>query len=547
MVNSSSKEYLLIILLFFSIFLFNLTGFFSLDYTPIIRVDVFKQLWLNNFNNLWLPFELLKILLSSFNLLDFLFSTAVLISFLILHYYSKKLFKNYSLLATFILIFNPFIYSRIMVGQIGVIMSYSLLIPCVYYLLELFRNKFKFKTILKLCIFASFMFSFQPQTVLLFGIILLITSINLKVRREYIKPIIILSILLLLLNSFWIQGFLFNNFFETITHSDMKFFSPKLSQNVPTVAKIIGGWGFWRENAHITTYNTLPLWLWYGLTLLLIILMLIGYFTTNNNSSKTFFMLWWIGVILGTGRGHPYTSPLFNLLFNYFPFFSGFRDSHKLVILIILAYAYLCPLGVKWVQKKLKRIPAKLITISLIICIILYTYPLIGLGGQKSPAEYPSSYFETNNFLKNENIKGYLIYLPWESYLTYNWSLNTSPDGRIAVPINNVVGSNVLVSSGLWGAETEFTNNITNCLNNQSITCLEENNVQFVLFDKCAYYITEYEWIKNSLVHEDNCIKIYELYNKEEVSETVIPFRFYMGACISAITLFGILTFIIKK
>ena len=39
----------------------------------------------------------------------------------------------------------------------------------------------------------------------------------------------------------------------------------------------------------------------------------------------------------------------------------------------------------------------------------------------------------------------------------------------------------------------------------------------------------------------------YEISNKEEISEVVIPSRFYIGIIISIVSLFGILTFLIKK
>ena len=379
------------------------------------------------------------------------------------------------------------------------------------------------------------------------------------INKPKIKQTVLIAIVVLLLS---INSFLSLNapVFEQITPHHEEFFRPKLSQDVPAVVKIIGMWGFWREDGYITTYKTLPLPVWYALMLMFPILMLIGYLKKRERKEANFFLaLWWIGVIFATGASHPLTEPLFTFLFNYIPFFNGFRDSHKFVALIVLAYAFLCPIGIYWLRDKaisflkkhnlrnwVRKTTFYAVPTIFVALIVLYTYPLIGLWGQVQPCDYPDSYQETNSFLLSHNISGHVIYVPWELYLTYNWTTGCNPDGRIANPINNVVEPVVITSPGQWGGKTNLSNNIGNCLNKNSTSCLEDLGVQYVLKDKCRIsYPNNYTFI-NNIVHEDDCIEIYELNNSIDIDRSVKPpLRFIIGSIISLTTLIGIIVYLI--
>lgn len=186
------------------------------------------------------------------------------------------------------------------------------------------------------------------------------------------------------------------------------------------------------------------------------------------------------------------------------------------------------------------------VVIIFIGAIILYTYPLIGLWGQIKPVEYPGSYQETNQFLNSQNLTGHIIYLPWEGYLTYTWTLGSSSDGRIAVPINKVVEPIIITSPGLWGGKNDLQQNITYCLTEQSVGCLENQSVQYIMKDKCAFYPTIYPWINETLVYEDNCIQIYKINNKSVIDRSIhVPLRFIIGSSISLITLIGMIIYLI--
>ena len=197
--------------------------------------------------------------------------------------------------------------------------------------------------------------------------------------------------------------------------------------------------------------------------------------------------------------------------------------------------------------KKIKL--SALIPIGFILLVIIYTYPLIGLWGQIKPASYPESFEDTNAYLKSQNITGHIIYLPWQTYLTYNWTRHISADGRIANPINKVVEPLVITGPDEYGGYTELQKSITSCLNQTSITCLESLDVQYILTDKCSSY-NDYAWIGSLGLdkdHEDSCIVSYKISNSHTIDRKIkIPMRFYIGSAISAITL-GVLVYLLAS
>jgi hypothetical protein len=341
--------------------------------------------------------------------------------------------------------------------------------------------------------------------------------------------------LLLLINAFWIQGYFTNPITSQINEMHEQFFSPKMSENIPAVAKIIGMWGFWRESVDITTYKEIPLYIWYPLLFILILLLVISWTNAESEEKRQknfFFTLFWTGLILGVGISHPYISPIFDFLFKNLPLFNGLRDSHKFTTLIALSYAYfISSLVLNFKEKRKKYIYFVLV----VFFILFFTYPLIGLKDQLKPVEYPKEYFALENYLQNKQISGYIIYLPFQNYFTYNWTINTFSDGRISVPINNILRENVLIGPDEYGGIDSLRQNIRLCLDNKNITCLENNNIQYIIKDKCAFFPENYSFLYNP-VFEDSCISLYKL-NTETKITNKIPLRFYIGTIISLITL----------
>jgi hypothetical protein len=261
------------------------------------------------------------------------------------------------------------------------------------------------------------------------------------------------------------------------------------------------------------------------MTLVLPILLILGYNKEKKKEDKPYFILFWIGVILATGISHPWTAPLFEFLFKYLPFFSGLRDSHKLISLVALSYAFLIP--------KLSK--SRWFKAGIVIFVLFYTFPLIGLSGQMQNVPYPKEYYTLNNYL--DNVSGHIIYLPWQTYLTYNWSEGVGSDGRIATPINKIIEADVETGPDSWGSATNFSKQIQSCLNQQSVNCLEEQGVQYIIKDKCASFPTSYPFINESLEYFEGCVELYKLDNDMIVTKKKAS-PFYIASILLSLFVF---------
>lgn len=553
-------DYLLVFILYLIIFWNNaLKPFFSVDFVPSTFFDMAKNLQVSGFTSTLYLLDFFEYLLSLLKIQQLIFSLSILLFIFVSYFYIKRIITRNPLIFAIVFFFNPFIYSRIMTGQLGVVLPYLLLPVYVFYLLDFFKNP-NSKKLVKLSFVHTLIGSFSPHFFVLNLLLFVLASFWLYFYKnknfslkKYAMMFLVFVLLLMLFNAYWIQAFLSNSVFSDIDESHKDFFAPKHSTGVSTVAKSIGMWGFWREIGYISTYKTLPLWLWYSLTAVLFGLMFAGYYTNyKDRESKFFYSLWWIGLVFAIGISHPYIKPVFDFLFEHVPFFKAFRDSNKFVVFVALSYAYLCPKGVLWIRDKLKKLrtawsalASYSVLLLFIMLILLYTYPLVGLWGQIETTEYPPSYNKTNQFLKQQNLTGHVIYLPWEAYLTYNWTKEISSDGRIVVPINKVIEPLVLVSPGKWSAGNNIQSGIGKCIKNQSISCLENFGVQYVLKDECAYYPNNYSWVNATKVHENGCLQVYALQNKVSVNRSIkFPARFIIGALISFAALLFVMCYL---
>lgn len=546
-------DYLLPIFIWAAIFGKNI--FYHLlfvDFVPSTFFDTVKFLYLSDFNYTFSLFDILELILYPFNLISYSFVISVLIAMLVTYFYIKRLFIKkpvvFRIIFAFIYFFNAFVYTRIMSGQLGVLLAY-LLIPVFLYYLFCFFKFFNNNSLIKLVISMTLTSLFAVHFFVINFIIFLFASFwfyfykNKYSLKKYLSCFSVIVILLVLLNAFWIQGVFSSGIFSSIDSSHEDFFSPKMSEDIPAVAKIIGMYGFWREGGLIRSYISLPLFLWYIMLFLLILMALIGFLNPVNKKSMFFFTLFWIGIILGTGISHPYIKPFFDFLFNYIPLFNGFRDSHKLVSLIALSYAYLIPASLLYVKEKYKKLYFPFLGF-IIIFFLLLSFPLLGLWNQQKSVSYPQDYFKAGNYFENQNISGRIIYAPWGTYFTYNWTYNTSSDGRIAVPINHIIKQRVLIGSDKYGSKNLLDMNISKCLDNKNTSCLEDQGVEYVIKDKCAYSPDDYSWF-SSPVYETGCISIYKL-EARSIEKQEIPPRFIIGVFISLITLMLLIGLVMK-
>ncbi len=544
-------EYLGVIALWLLIFGKNVfSNLLFVDYVPVSAGHLGRTLVTSNFTSSISVISLLRELFGIIGIERVFFSFTILFAMLVSYYYISRLIEGKRrMLFALIFFFNPFVYTRIMIGQLGIIVAYLLVPMFLVYLFELFDKALEYRSVLKVVLVMTLIGAITPHFFVISFIMLLIGSFwfyfyknNFDIRK-YLKVIGVFVLLLLLSNLYWLQGILAGGMLGEIDEEHEDFFAPKTNSRASAIVKVIGMWGFWREGAYKTAYNILPSIIWIGLIGVLASLLLFGYYRDDNKKAKFFYTLFWFGLILGVGISHPYTGRIFDVLFQYMPFFNGLRDSHKFVAFIALAYAYFLPEAVVVISEKASgwnKIAGRIIGVVIVLCFVALVLGLnpsmINLHGQVKNVEYPQSYQEVNTFFNSEEVSGKIIYLPWQGYLTYSWSKNVSSDGRIGAFINGIIDKGAISGPDEYGGNTGFRIEVSNCLNEKSKDCLKEEGVEYAMHDKCAYYSDDYPWLRTKEnVFESECVDVYYIGGLSEKNRT--PLRFILSVIISTLTL----------
>jgi len=127
------------------------------------------------------------------------------------------------------------------------------------------------------------------------------------------------------------------------------------------------------------------------------------------------------------------------------PLFAGYREPHKFVGLVALAYALLAGSGVAvvltWCQRHAIRLMLGLTIGVMILPFILTPSLLLGGGKQLAARQYPDSWFTVNKLLDQDKQQFKVVFLPWHQYMHFNFAATI-----MANPAENFFDKPTLVS-----------------------------------------------------------------------------------------------------
>ncbi len=358
--------------------------------------------------------------------------------------------------AGFLYAFNPYIYSRLITGQW--LLSYVILPLLIKSFIDLLdkkkdKKKNEIKEMIKFIFFltiAGFNIHILIISFVIIAIIFLFWS-NRYRKIETLKIILLSLFLFILLNSYWIIPLLNaqNTMVNNIGEKDFKAFAPKGG-----LFDIAAMYGFWNEG-YLYTKDFLPGW---QILFLIILFLSITGFIFYYDEEKIRIYLWGFtvigiaGLILASGINGPF-GDIIRWLFDN-TFLKGFRDSHKFVSMIVLAYSVLGGLGLSRIERAYqnkyaddtKSLPKFLLLAVIAISLITpfaYSFTFFnGFAGQIKPTEYPADWHETNNYLNEDKQDFNILFLPWHLYMDFGWINNTNK--RIVNPARYFFDKNVI-------------------------------------------------------------------------------------------------------
>jgi hypothetical protein len=354
---------------------------------------------------------------------------------------------------------NPYVYVRFLAGHWLILLAYAITPLALKAFIDLLENPSR-RSIIKALFWLTLVGVFNVHTLILNFIacivILFFKIVQAKHARviieKQVKPVLLLAVGYIFLNTYWLLPLLTakQTILQAISQSDLYFFAPRVF-DFNAVFTIASMYGFWR-GGYLYARDLLPFW--YLFYFIILFLAVHGFISNYKDEKigiyvKSFGFIAVIALILGTSVSGPF-SGIAEFLFNNVYIFRGFRDSHKFVALLVLAYAYLGALGVAEIEKSYREAKdkrRKVLALSMVVLALatpfIYSFTMFnGFWGQLKPTDYPEDWYEVNIYLNQDREDFNVLFLPWHLYMDFSWIPNS--DKRIANPAASFFDKNVI-------------------------------------------------------------------------------------------------------
>jgi hypothetical protein len=330
---------------------------------------------------------------------------------------------------------NPFVYSRFMAGQFAVLLGYSLLPFAVRSLLILVRKP-SLRGSVALGIWLTVIGVVSIHTLGSIAI-LCITALLLvgwRYRHQRGRLVRVLKSLglslglMAVLSSYWLVPLALGHgataqAVNGFTAGDQRAFETLGGGLVGRLANVLRLQGFWAEGHNLFRLPQAHMLGWGIIVLLLWSLVVIGIRSSWRRHERFIVVLLaasaGVGVLLAIDVAN-------TILGRILPFFSGFREPQKFVVLVALAYAFFAGQGVNALfgryghSEQWARQSAVLI-VALLLPALLTPTMFWGFGGQLRARQYPPAWTAMNNRLDQDNSSYNVLFLPWHLYMYYDF------------------------------------------------------------------------------------------------------------------------------
>lgn len=341
---------------------------------------------------------------------------------------------------------NPFVFQRATVGQLGVVMAYAIS-PFAMKLIFDFIRKPGLKQALSMGAVLAAVFSFSLHgfvTVAIFGAAAFaVIYIREKDARAQWKPLLsygLVAILLLgALNGIWLNAYLHGTGSTTktlsaISRTDVIGFQTKADPKLGVFFNTAAMYGFWGENTprSVIMHSVVPGW--YIVFSLMLVLFLWGAVAgirdkKTRSASIAFAVSGAIAFVLAVGVASRWTAPVFWFVFDHVPFFSGFRDAQKFVVLLIPAYCWFGAAALNDITARITGFKAgskQALAVFAVFAFLLpvyYSFPMsFGFGGALTVKDYPSDWYQVKGYLDKNAGNAKSLFLPWHQYMHFTFS-----------------------------------------------------------------------------------------------------------------------------
>jgi len=345
---------------------------------------------------------------------------------------------------------NPFLYTRMVMGQWGFLLGYALLPVVFASTIKTIRDPRASRcarTALWLAGTAVLSLHAGALALLVCVVVAVFELARMRGRRRALSSVVVVLVLFVLLSSFWLLPiFSSGSPASAIGKTDLKLFETRSTSQAGTALSVVGLYGYWKTQIDaLLPRKSIPLWPVFGfLLLLLCIYGLLRYRAEPGRGPGlgALAVLAVVGFLLALGTKAPVTGSLFSFAYDHFAPFRMFREPQKFVALITLAYAML---GAAGLDRYLSRRSAKaeapasrhraraVVPMVLLALVCIYSFRMFGsLWGQAKAVTYPRSWSVVQKTLEGDHGDFSALYLPPYWYMRFDF---TKSDYTITNPM----------------------------------------------------------------------------------------------------------------
>lgn len=350
---------------------------------------------------------------------------------------------------------NPFVYERLLAGQLGVLFGYALLPPFIYFLLRFVMwghpvsPHWKDAVYLGLSMLLIGAFSLHTFVMaVVVAIFVLGVGALTKMWRHpvslHLKNAAIAAGVVAVGSLYWVLPFLLAKQSSPLRAFDASHWTAFATSADPlfgTLGNVLALYGFWGEAypwmQTLLSPKDIPI-IFYPALLILATLIVTGAVRLLREHKQQSKALLLIGIgtaafIFSVGLAPTILQDINFWLFEHVPFWRGFRDTGKWSMWLALIYAYFFAAGASYTLQSLRPKLQSIAKYFFILLPLAYTFTLpLALAGQLKPVQYPASWQEANALLAQDTgCKA--IFLPWHQYYELDFNngfLTVSPASR---------------------------------------------------------------------------------------------------------------------
>jgi hypothetical protein len=343
---------------------------------------------------------------------------------------------------------NPYVYTRMLLGQWGLLLGYALLPVAVASTTKTVREPSAGR-----CARTALWLAGISILSLHMGAIALVAcavaaAFELASRRPARRAALALGVVLLLfllVSSFWLLPALRgSDTTGAIGRADLEVFKTRSTSAAGTWLSVVGMYGYWKAAMldSMLPRNYVPLWPLFALGLLVMLLYGFASFRkepTRGPMARAMLVLGVAGFFLALGAAAPLSGPLFSFAYDHLALFRLFREPQKFAALLALAYAVLGGLAVERLtaRSRAEARPARswrswLVPVLLLLAVVFYSFRIFGgLWGEARAVSYPSSWEQARELLEGDSGDWRALYLPPYWYMRFDFTASrltvTSP------------------------------------------------------------------------------------------------------------------------